>query len=175
MKTIAFPASLLRRTSCPEDLLMKKYNDSCCYSIFTKMTFGQYKGITLKDVHMFDPDYIQWLIINSDGFVVHPDDFVILENKSVFDTQSLSNFIEDTLDSRTYDFSSFSQADFLFHPDVKEIPFSYTQETRDKNKMKIEAGVTPDQIMTGGSWKSFPNTRTNKNFKIHVKLPSISR
>jgi hypothetical protein len=40
-----------------------------------KLTFGKFNGYSLKDVYLFEPDYIQWLMINHDTFCVDPEDF----------------------------------------------------------------------------------------------------
>jgi hypothetical protein len=39
------------------------------------LNFGQYKGEEMKFVYTFDPEYIDWLIINMEHFVINIDDY----------------------------------------------------------------------------------------------------
>jgi hypothetical protein len=39
------------------------------------LTFGQYKGIDMRFVYTFDPEHVQWLIINLDHFAIDLKDY----------------------------------------------------------------------------------------------------
>lgn len=44
------------------------------FELSDKLTFGKFKGEEIKFVYVFQPDYIEWLIQNSDWFYVDYDE-----------------------------------------------------------------------------------------------------
>jgi hypothetical protein len=134
--------------------------DKIVFSFKTQLRFGRYSppkdsknrssivSSIIADVWKFDAEYIQWLILNANGFSILPNTLDVLLNTPIFNHDDLENhlLVEEEADVYSLDFKKFyTEGNFKFHKEVKETLFPISNSDKENLKQvnleKIENNI----------------------------------
>ena len=130
------------------------YNDTFTYHLDSKLTFGRFKGNKLCNVWKVSPNYIEWCMINADGFVIHPEAITAIQNRPVFVQDDLKRFYTIEGDTLQIDLQKFSKdvQGFRYHSEVTEEIYSFSQLSLESNIEKLKQECHPLTVIKGSEW-----------------------
>ncbi|WP_037351775.1 exodeoxyribonuclease X C-terminal domain-containing protein [Sediminibacterium salmoneum] len=60
-------------------------------NIFTRITFGKYKGYTIFEIYNFQPSYLEWAILNTEMYAISYSSLLKLEKPTPFSLYRLEH------------------------------------------------------------------------------------
>jgi len=103
-----------------------------------KFEFGQFKGIEVGLIYLIKPDYIEWILKNTNKYLLDIDDAMAMKVIQIWDLQSSitlsqAGLNEEVLGDQYYNRFSFNDLKYSGFLD-----FKFDDETLNKNQIKIE-------------------------------------
>jgi len=153
------------------------YKNTFVYSINSMFSFGKFRGNPINLVYKIDPEYIEWCIINAEGFILNPDLFDLFEEENAFYYSDIelyykdSNISEDEIIINLSDFK-INKNGFPFKNNVREDVFQFSDETIQINNDKLTQDIHPKTILDGGIWHLQENSQSSNKIKKkpHYKI-----
>lgn len=152
----------------------EKKGENLVYNLNSKFNFGKHKENELRYVYKCDPYYVEWCLLNADGFIISSETINKLSNEKVFDVDDLMKFgkmvDENILELNLISFPINSN-NFPFSNTVKEVFFSFSKSAIETNFKKSNSKINTSDFFKGGNWgmKSFVQDKRMKKSSIKIK------
>lgn len=148
------------------------------YTSKTIFPFGRHKMNPLSYVYKCDPSYIEWCMLNANGFILSTETIKILSTENVFSAKALNILIKGSGENTiTLDlsFCMLNDKGFPYHEKVEEVkPFIFSNQAIQKNisklKMANDNGQDPSIVFKGSDWqpRGYTTLLGNSNMKVHI-------
>ena len=128
------------------------WENTFVYSLKSKFIFGKFKDNELRHVWKVAPDYVEWCLINADGFIIDPNELEKILLEPVIDYDYLNTLLEEGNNRVTINLRNFPLNNNVFKVAPQEERYELSQSAVNANKKKLSKECHPFIIRKGSNW-----------------------
>lgn len=128
------------------------YEDTFVFTLKSKFTFGKFKNNELRNVWKVAPEYVEWCMINADGFVIEPAALVKIQMEPVIQDNFLGTLLSGNQEQITIDLTSYPINSNGFRVCASEVGYELADEALRLNEKKLVREAHPLTVVKGSQW-----------------------